>query len=82
MLSLVAFSEIANFPSELTRMAVRKYYPHGCPACHAGKLARHPTFPANHSIPLLPEEEFEVDFKCPWTDKFFPYLVISFCSLR
>ena len=68
MLSLVASSAIANFPSELTPSAVRKYYPHDCPACPAGQLARRPTAPTDPSLSLLSGEEFEVDFKGPWTD--------------
>ena len=68
MLSPFAYFAIANFPSRLTSMAVRKYYTHNCPACPAGQLACCPTAPVNPSISLLPGEGFEVDFKGSRTD--------------
>jgi len=68
MLKIVQSSSVDNLPSELTSSAIRKYFPFNCPTCPASQLAQRPAAPLLPSVHLLPGEEFEVDFKGPWTD--------------
>ena len=75
MLSLSESLAVYNFPFKLSPSAVQKYYPRDCLTCLASKLARRLTVPADPSIFLLPGKNFEVD-------KYSPYLLIRFRSLR
>ena len=68
MLAIIQSSSISNLPSELTVSAVRKYFPFNCSTCLASQLASRPPAPLLPSTLSLPGEEFEVDFKGPWTD--------------
>ena len=68
MLHIVQSSSIANLPSELTTAAIRRYFPFNCSTCPASQLSRRPPAPLLPSSTSLPGEEFEVDFKGPWTD--------------
>ena len=68
MLDIVSSSSIDNLPSELTTAAIRKYFPFNCPTCPASQLAKRPAALLLSNATQLPGEEFEVDFKGPWTD--------------
>ena len=68
MLAIVQSSAISNLPSDLTASAIRKYFPFNCSTCPASQLAVRPPAPLLPSTTSFPGEEFEVDFKGPWTD--------------